>query len=72
MAEIEILRYLATKTGLGLNYLSKDEKFEQRDRVNLEFLFAGRPDGAKVHHSVQQDGRKRYLRPVFLLRFGFL
>ena len=37
MADIEILRYLATKTGLGLNYLSKDEKFEQRDRVNLEF-----------------------------------
>ena len=26
MADIEILRYLATKTGLGLNYLSKDEK----------------------------------------------
>jgi predicted nucleotidyltransferase component of viral defense system len=26
MADIEILRYLAAKTGLGLNYLSKDEK----------------------------------------------
>jgi len=26
MAEIEILRYLAARTGLGLNYLSKDEK----------------------------------------------
>jgi len=36
MADIEILRYLATKTGLGLNYLSKDEKIsiileQQRD-----------------------------------------
>lgn len=26
MADIEILKYLATRTGLGLNYLSKDEK----------------------------------------------
>ena len=26
MADIEILRYLAAKTGLGLNYLSKDER----------------------------------------------
>lgn len=26
MADIELLRYLARKTGLGLNYLSKDEK----------------------------------------------
>ena len=26
MADIEILRHLAAKTGLGLNYLSKDER----------------------------------------------
>ena len=26
MADIELLRYLAAKTGLGLNYISKDEK----------------------------------------------
>ncbi len=26
MADIEILRYLASKTGLGLKYLSKDER----------------------------------------------
>jgi len=45
MADLEILRYLAAKTGIGLKYLSKDEKIsiilEQARELFLDVVLKG-------------------------------
>ncbi|CAD6494146.1 MAG: Nucleotidyl transferase AbiEii toxin, Type IV TAsystem [Candidatus Argoarchaeum ethanivorans] len=61
MADIEILRYLAARTGLGLNYLSKDEKIsiilEQLRDLFPEVVLKGGTALSRVYLSKKKVSR---------------